>query len=88
MGGAVSLSGGLAGLEAELQRVAEMVEFGGARLKGVVRQGLGGRMDLTSPGGSAGGTIRAAGGFIIDKEVDAEQGLRLRQALSGGQRVA
>ena len=45
-------------------------------------------MDLTSPGGSAGGTIRAAGGFIIDKEVDAEQGLRLRQALSGGQRVA
>ena len=88
MGGAVSLGGGLAGFEAELQRVAEMVEFGDARLKGVVQQGIGGRMDLTSPGGSAGGTIRAAGGFIIDKEVDAEQGLRLRQALSGGQRVA
>lgn len=88
MGGAVSLSGGLAGLEGELQRIAEMVEFGDARLKGVVRQGIGGRMDLTSPGGSAGGTIRAAGGFIIDKEVDAEQELRLRQALSGGQRVA
>ena len=45
-------------------------------------------MDLPPPGGSAGGTIRAAGGFIIDKEVDAEQGLRLRQALSGGQRMA
>ena len=28
------------------------------------------------------------GGIVIDKEVDSEQVLRLRQALSGGQRVA
>lgn len=88
MGRSNALSRELAGFEAEVQRVAELVEFGGARLKGVVRQGIGGQMDLTAPGGSAGGTIRAAGGFIIDKEVDAEQVLRLRQALSGGQRVA
>ena len=88
MGRDVSMIGELAGLEAELQQVATLVEFGGARLKGTVRQGVGGRLDLTSPGGSAGGTIRAAGGIVIDKEVDSEQVLRLRHALGGGQRVA
>ena len=88
MGGTPALSGDLALYSEHLSQMAEMVEFGGARLKGQIRQGLGGGVDATVPAGSAGGTIRAAGGIVIDKTVDAEQVQRLREALSGGQLVA
>ena len=88
MGGDAALRPDLAAYRREIQRMAEIVKFDGARLKGSVLQGLGGGLDVAAPGGGTGGTIRAAGGIIIDKEADAEEVQKVRDALSGGQGVA